>query len=257
MKPNKSQQMMISDGLPAKLIIDQEERKEFWLNNPPKSNFAPYSEKKQPMTEEQIALLFALKESKERGAASLGCSNKLSSIAVLEKLGYAKQHGFGPTSFFITAAGLEEAKKHKKPEAKVAEVSDDEFKKLLKGTKQLIQEKTGKREPPKPKEPKAKATRAVKVNPNLSPVCIECGVSSPNRSAALDFLHSKLGKQQPIAAVLKAIYGAGKATEGATDIVIKSLMRDIGNSKANDKYELRRIKDSKGVFSYGLYAKSK
>lgn len=240
MEPTKAQQLMIDDGLPSLLIIDQVERDKFWSDNPPRKYSVLYREEKIIMTQEQIALLFELKESKERGAASLGCSNhRLEPIAALEKLGFAKQHGYGPTSFYITEAGLEEVKKHKPPKIKPLPVIE-----------------TIAKEPPKAyKEPKAKAPKKVKINPDLSPICIECGVSSKNRSAALDFLYASIGKQKPIAVVMKVVYGNDKASEGALDTVIRALKQDVESGNAKDKYEVRRVKDAKGVYSYGLYKK--
>lgn len=244
-----SQQLMIDDGLPPSLIVDQQERNKFWLDHPPKRYSAHYLEKKIDMTKEEITLLFELKASKDRGAASLGCSHHhIVSISKLERLGFAEQRGFGPTSFRITDAGLEELKKHKKPlviDFVAPPAAVDE--KVLK----VLHNKTGKR--PTAKTPKV--AKAVKVNPDLSPICTECSVHSKNRAAALDFLYSKIGKQQSIASVMKVVYETDKASEGALDTVIRALQRDLGNSQAKDKYEVRRIKDAKGVYSYGLYKK--
>lgn len=214
-------------------------QKKIWKDNPSKN--APYIEKKNNLTQEEIRLLFELKESKERGAASLGCSNhRAISIATLEKLGFAKQHGFGPTSFYITDAGLKESTRHKQPEKKPPPPLVEAVKPIQYGYAKV------------PKTPKE---RVVKVDPNLSPIATECGTKSTNRVAALDFLYKFIGKMQTVAAVMKAIYGDKGATEGATDIVIKSLQRDLGNSKAKDKYEVKRVKDAKGVYSYGFYKK--
>lgn len=243
----KSQQLMIEDGLPQSLILDQSERNKAWENSPPRKP-VPYFEKRVAMTQEEINLLFELKASKERGAASLGCNAHLTAIAYLEKAGFAKQHGYGPTAFFITDAGLDELKNHKKPEPKPVKPQPVITKEIVKGLgwKSAPKTGTGHREPKAPNVARAKA-----IDPNLSALCKECGVTSKNRSAALDFLNTKIGKQQTVAATMKAVYGKDDASEGALDTVIRALQRDVGNSKA--KYEIKRIKDSKGVYSYGLY----
>lgn len=115
MKPTRSQQMMIDDGLPASLIISQEERMQYWMDNPPKPK-SLYLEGS-AVTEDEIRLLFELKESKDRGAASIGCVNhRVEPIAQLVKMGLAQPHGFSSTSFYITDAGLKELKKHKRPD---------------------------------------------------------------------------------------------------------------------------------------------
>lgn len=255
--PTHRRQLMIDDGLPPSFLIDQSERNKFWIDNPPLKYSSPYIEKKINMKEEEINLLLELKASKEREAASLGCSGHTAEIAVLERLGFAKQHGYGPTSFYITDAGLEEAKKYIKQQQKRKEADikwHSEFNASVKTPPKTKAppEKTGKRES---KEKAPKASRAIKVDPNLSAICKECGVTSKNRSAALDFLNAKIGKQQPITAVMKAVYGTG-GSEAALDTVIRALQRDIGNSAAKDKYEVKRIKDAKGVYNYGLYKKT-
>lgn len=215
-------------------------QKKIWKDNPSKKYSDSYAERKS-LTQEEIRLLFELKESKERGAASLGCSNhRAVSIATLEKLGFAKQHGFGPTSFYITDAGLKESTRHKQPEKKAPPPLVEAVKPIQYGYAKV------------PKPPKE---RVVKIDPNLSPIATECGTKSTNRVAALDFLYERIGKMSSISGVQRAIYGEGKGTEGAADIVIKSLQRDLGNSKAKDKYEVKRVKDAKGVYSYGFYKK--
>lgn len=58
------------------------------------------------LTTKQIQLLINLRDSKARGAASLGCSSHHITAASLAKLGLCKQHGFGPHSYVITDDGL-------------------------------------------------------------------------------------------------------------------------------------------------------
>src|SRR4051812_15455194 len=200
MKYSKSQEAMIEDGLPASCILSSEDRVKAWDKSPPRAYNPSYMEKSITMTKEEIALLFNLKDSKERGSASLGCSSHIVEVAVLEKLGYAKQHGFGPTSFYITEAGLKEAAKHKRPEAiKLREPEPAPPQKAARWKpepKATTPEKVAK--PPKaPRIDKVEKAKAL----DLSAICVECGVSSKNRSAALDFLFSKFGKMQTNAVV--------------------------------------------------------
>jgi hypothetical protein len=235
-KPTKAQQLMIDDGLPPSLIIDQSERNRYWQEHPPKSYASPYLEKKIVMTQEQINLLFELKASKDRGAASLGCNSHLAEIAELEKMGYAQQHGFGPTSFYITEAGLVELKKHKKV---VKSYEPDS----VPTTDKIGITGWAPKGPKQTREPKV-----ADVDRKLSKICTECNVRSGHRGAVLDFLNSKIGKQQPLAAISKAV----AEPEGAVNSSAKALMIDLGKKKA--KYEIKCVKDTKGV-SYGLYAK--
>jgi hypothetical protein len=252
MKQTKSQKLMIDDGLPATAVVDQSERKQEWLKNPP-SKPAPYRDDR--LTEAEIALLFDLKESKERGAASLGCSDRhMISIHQLEKLGFVQQHGFGPTCFYITDAGLKATKKYTRPPTHNVqpEVRVTKQTRFMKASDKAAKEPKASKAA---KAPKVKAPKSVKVNPDLSPICIECGINSKNRAAALDFLYSKIGKQQNLAATMKAVYGSEKASESALDTVIRAMQRDLENGKAKDKYEVKRVKDSKGVYNYGFYKK--
>lgn len=119
----KAQQLMIDDGLPLSFIMSQEERDKAWQAKPPRTagqygkfNTEPTSYGA-TMTKEEITLLFELKASKERGAASLSCSQHLAAVAQLIKLGFARHHGFSDMQFFITDAGMAETKKHKRPES--------------------------------------------------------------------------------------------------------------------------------------------
>lgn len=109
----KSQQLMIDDRLPPSCLMSQEDRDKAWLENPPRAYALPYL-KDVAMTENEIWLLLDLKDSKERGAASLSCTQHLVTVARLVKLGFVKQHSFGETQFFITDAGMKEADKHKR-----------------------------------------------------------------------------------------------------------------------------------------------
>ena len=247
MKPTKAQEMMIKDGLPKKAIMSKQERDAAWQDHPPSSTmFLSNPIESNKMNHEEIVLLLELKESKERGAASLGCSHhRIPPIAILEKLGFAKQHGFGPTSFVITDKGLKEAEKYKELQAQ---------RKKEAAEKPIEVETTPRTLPKLYKAPKTKVERAAKTNPNLSPISIECGVTSNNRTKALDFLYSKIGKMQAIAPVMKAVYGDGGSV-GALDTVIRALQIDLSRSSANDKYEVKRVKDSKGVYTYGFYKK--
>lgn len=111
----RAQHLMVDDGLPLSAIMNQQERDKAWKENPPRAYAAPYL-KDVVMTESEIWLLFDLKDSKERGAASLSCGQRILQIAQLVKLGFARQHHFGETQFFITDAGMVEAKKHERPE---------------------------------------------------------------------------------------------------------------------------------------------
>lgn len=253
-KLTKSQQIMIKDGLPSKAAtVDQSERNKAWVNSPPKKTSHIPASEKFPLKPAEIVLLFSLLDSSERGAASLACSSHIAEVAVLERLGFARQHGFGPTSFVITPAGEKETKTLKRPEPpKVYEPTPQPQAEYKPSGKRVAPEKVAK----VAKGPKAaKVPRAPKVDLNLSPVCVECGVTSKNRSAALDMLFAKIGKMHGIAAVIKAVYGTGPSSEGAADTVIRALQRDVENGKAKDKYEVKRVKDSKGVYSYGLYTK--
>lgn len=253
MKYTKSQKMMIEDGLPVKCIMDKKQRDQAWKDHPPTKAFAPIFEKNINMTQEEIILLLELKESKERGAASLGCSHhRLAPIAQLERLGFAKQHGYGPTSFYITDAGLKEAGKYDKMYEERKKMAAEKPAPVIPPSRWAAESAKAYKISKEPKVQKAKP--ASKVNPNLSAICKECGVTSNNRTKALDFLFSKIGKMQTHASVMKAIYGSG-GTPGAADIVIKSIQRDLGNGGASGKYELKRDKDVKGVYTYGLYKK--
>lgn len=114
-------QMMTDDGLPLSCLISQEDRDKAWQAKPPRTagqygkfNTEPTSYGA-TMTKEEITLLFELKASKERGAASLSCSQHLAAVAQLIKLGFARHHGFSDMQFFITDAGMKEADKHKRP----------------------------------------------------------------------------------------------------------------------------------------------
>lgn len=111
----KAEQLMVTDGCPIRLFISQEDRNKFWLDNPPSKSYTPsFPRKEIVMTPSELALLFSLRDSKKRGAASLGCSSHIAEVAVLERLGFAKQHGFGPTAFYISDAGVKELDKHKR-----------------------------------------------------------------------------------------------------------------------------------------------
>lgn len=253
-KLTRAQKVMVDNGLPEKAIIDQEERDKEWAKNPPKkSSMAPPPSDKFPLKPKEITLLFSLLDSKGRGAASLGCDSHIAEVAVLERLGFARQHGFGPTSFVITSLGEKETETLKRPEPpKVIEPTPQPTSKPYSAPT-----KSGRREPKEAKAAAPKVSKPRKVDHDLSPLCIECGVTSKNRSAALDFLFSKIGKMQAIVPVMKAIYGTAPTSEGAADTVIRALQRDVENGKAKDKYEVKRIKDAKGVYTYGLYNKKK
>lgn len=252
MKLSKGQQAMIEDGLPASCIISQEDREKSWKENPPKAYNPSYMERGIMMTKEEISLLFNLKDSKERGSASLGCSGHIVEIAVLEKLGYAKKHGFSPTSFYITDAGIKEAMKHKRPEApKQRELEPEPEKKTSWRSKAAEKAPMAQKAPKPPRISKGEKAKAL----DLSPICVECGVSSKKRSAALDFLFTKIGKMQTITSVMKAVYGTDKGSPAATDTVIRSLQRDVESGGGKDKYDVLREKNSKGEYSYGVFKK--
>lgn len=252
-KLTRAQKIMIDDGLPKEVIIDKTTRDEAWAKNPPKKGYSPPPlDKNFPLKPSEITMLFSLLDSKARGAASLGCDSHIAEIAVLERLGYARQTGFGPTSFVITEAGVKKSETLKRPEPpKVIEPTPQ------KPTKPYsAPTKSGKREPKDQDAKAAKPPKAKVIKPdlNLSPICTECGVTSKNRSAALDMLAAKIGKMNSIEAVIKAVYN-GDGSEGAADTVIRGLQRDMENGKAKETYEVKRIKDAKGVYTYGLFKK--
>jgi hypothetical protein len=67
------------------------------------------------MTQDQIILLLMLKESKQRGAASMSCDRRLATAFELEKLGFVEWHGgmFGSNFYHITNAGMKALEKTK------------------------------------------------------------------------------------------------------------------------------------------------
>jgi hypothetical protein len=224
-----------------------------WQDSPPRKHTDPVIEKGYKLNHEEIVLLLELKESKERGSASLGCSHhRLAPIASLERMGLARQHGFGPTSFYITDAGMKETAKHNR----LYEARKEEQQRSIELTiKQAEKQRQEKKEAARLYQPpKTKVQRAVKSNPNLSAISIECGVTSNYRTKALDFLSSKPGKLQTVAATMKVVYD-GNGSPGSLDTVIRALQIDLSKSAARDRYEIRRTKDAKGAYAYGFYKK--
>jgi len=90
------------------------------------------------MTQDQIILLFDLKASQERGAASMGCNQRLTIASELKQQGLIDQVPYGPSFYRINQRGLKVLGKAERPVKKLEKPDrhDDMIKQLDKISKQ-------------------------------------------------------------------------------------------------------------------------